>query len=475
MKILMVSSEVSPFAKTGGLGDVLGALPAALARLGDDVAVVLPKYRSVVLENPRRHPHTLYLVVGAATFTARIDEVVVDEARYFFVDCPPLYDRDGLYGDAAGIFPDNHIRYMALTQAVIAIARYIFRADLFHAHDWQGGLLPVLLKTALANDPVFFRARSIFTIHNLGYQGNFSPFATGELGLEQILYHPGGLEFYGQVSFMKAGIVWADAVTTVSPTYAREIQTPAQGFSMDGVLRDHAAKLSGILNGVDYSVWNPEVDHHLPAPYSSRNLWGKHLAKRALLAEMGLPDNESRPLIGIVSRFAYQKGLDLVGGIAPWLATQDVALAVLGSGDAGIEGMFLALAAQFPDRIAVRIGYDDGLSHRLEAGADMFVMPSRYEPCGLNQIYSLRYGTVPIVRATGGLADTVTPETGFLFDDFSASALQTAVEEALVAYRDPAAWRKRMTLGMVQDFSWDASAMAYRDLYQAHTTTTEFE
>lgn len=475
MKILMVSSEAAPFAKTGGLGDVLGALPAALARLGDDVAVVLPKYRSIALDNARRFPHTLYLAVGAMTIAAHIDEVVAGEARYFFVDCPPLYDRAGIYGDATGVFPDNHIRYMALTQAAIAIARYIFRPDIFHAHDWQAGLLPALLKTALAADPVFMRSRSVFTIHNLGYQGNFGPGVMSELGLDPVLFQPAGLEFYGQVSFMKAALVWSDAITTVSPTYAREIQTPEHGFSMDGVLRDHATKLTGILNGVDYSVWNPEADHNLPAVYSSRDLTGKRLAKRTLLAELGLPVDEARPLIGIVSRFAYQKGLDLVGAIGPWLATQDAALAVLGSGDAGTEAMFLSLAAEFPDRVAVRIGFNEGLSHRLEAGADMFLMPSRYEPCGLNQIYSLRYGTVPIVRATGGLADTVTPLTGFLFSDFSAAALEDAVGEALVAFRDPASWQKRMVLGMLQDFSWDASAAAYRELYQAHTTTTEFE
>lgn len=474
MKVLMVSSEAAPFAKTGGLGDVLGALPAALARLGDDVAVVLPKYDAPV-EGAHRLPHTLYLTVGGVTFPATLDEVVVEEVRYFLVDCPQLYQRGGIYGTGSGVFPDNHIRYMALTQAALSIARYIFRPDIFHAHDWQGGLLPALLKTSLAADPVFLHARSIFTIHNLGYQGNFGPGIMGELGLEPMLYQPTGLEFYGQVSFMKAGIVWSDAITTVSPTYAREIQTPEHGFGMDGVLRDHAAKLTGILNGVDYSVWNPEMDHHIPATYSSRDLSGKRLAKRSLLEEMGLPVDEARPLIGIVSRFAFQKGLDLVGDIAPWLMSQDISLAVLGSGDSGMEGMFLSLAALFPDRVAVRIGYNEALSHCVEAGSDMFLMPSRYEPCGLNQIYSLRYGTVPIVRATGGLADTVTPQTGFLFEDFSAHALQAAVADALTAFGDPASWRRRMVQGMLQDFSWDASAAAYRDLYQAHTTTTEFE
>jgi starch synthase len=324
------------------------------------------------------------------------------------------------------------------------------------------------------NDPAFFGTRVVFTIHNLGYQGNFSAGALRQVGMEDpALYHPEGLEFHGQVSFLKAGIVWSDAVTTVSPSYAREIQTPEYGFGMDGVLRAHSAKLSGILNGVDYGVWSPEVDRYLPAHYSAADLSGKRACKRAVLAELGLPQNETRPLLGIVSRFAHQKGLDLVADLGPWLAGQDAALVVLGSGDADLEAAFTGLARAFPDKIAVRLGYDEGLSHRIEAGADLFLMPSRYEPCGLNQIYSLRYGTVPVVRATGGLADSVDSSTGFLFEEFSAAALEGAITRALAAYAHREAWTARMLRGMGKDYSWAASARLYRELYQAHHTVTD--
>ncbi len=473
MRILHIASEATPFAKTGGLADVLGALPRACAALGDDVAVVLPKYASVKVEGARRVWHSLPVTIGAHLYTANIDEVILDEVLYFLVDCPPLYNRPGIYGDATGSFPDNHIRFAALTQAAVGIARHLFRADLFHCHDWQSGLLAPLLKSSLAMDPLFLHARTIFTIHNLGYQGNFGAETVTELGLDPMIYTPSGLEFWNQVSFMKGGIVWSDAVTTVSPTYAREIQTAEQGFGMDGVLRDHANKLTGILNGVDYAIWSPEVDPHTATHYSVSDLSGKLACKRALLAEMGLPANDGRPVIGIVSRFAEQKGLDLVGTIAEWLAEQDVAIVALGSGDAATEAMFRTLAATYPHKFAVRIGYDDGLSHRIEAGADMFLMPSRYEPCGLNQIYSLRYGTVPIVRATGGLADTVDSSTGFLFEEFSAEALQGALADALAAFPNRAAWNDRMVAGMTRDFSWNASALAYRDLYLAHRTVTD--
>jgi starch synthase len=465
MKILMVASEAAPFAKTGGLADVLGALPRALIELGDEVAVVLPKYQGVLAEGSRRVANDLTLTAGAASFRAQVDELNVDGVRYFFVDCPQLYHRAGIYGDNAGSFVDNHIRYTVLTKAALAIARYLFRADIFHAHDWQAGLLPLLLKTALAGDPTFLNARSLYTIHNLGYQGNFGPGAIADLGLDPANFHTEGFEFWGDVSFMKAGIVWADAVNTVSPTYAREIQTPEYGFGMDGVLRRHAAKLSGILNGVDYSIWSPEIDPYLRARYSATDLEGKRASKLAIQEEFELPRDPERPLIGIVSRFAEQKGLDLVTEIAPWIASQDVSLAVLGAGDADMQEAFRTLAAEFPGKISVRIGYAEALSHRVEAGADMFLMPSRYEPCGLNQIYSLRYGTVPIVRATGGLADTVDETTGFLFTPFTADALQASVADALAAFTNRDHWIDRMRAGMAKDFSWTASARAYRELF----------
>jgi len=463
VKILMVASEATPFAKTGGLADVLGSLPAALVRLGDEVGVVMPKYR--VAETSGAEPVWLAmpLRVGPRAYAVDIHRLIHRGVQYFFVDCPPLFDRAEIYGD----YPDNHIRFALLSQAALGIARHIFRPLVLHTHDWQGGLVAPYLRTTFAGDPTFYGIRTLLTIHNLGYQGNFPAAAFADLGLDPGLYHPGGLEFWNHVSYLKAGIVWSDAVNTVSPTYAREIQTPEYGFGMDDLLRVHSRKLSGILNGVDYEEWNPETGPYQAAPYSASDLSGKLASKKALLAEMGLPSDTSRPLIGIVSRFADQKGFELLEGIAAWVADQDVAMVALGSGQEKYEDMFRQMAALRPEKFAVRIGYDDGLSHRIVAGADMFLMPSQYEPCGLSQIYSLRYGTVPIVRATGGLEDTVDGSTGFKFVDYTPQALQAAIQQALDAFEKPGAWIARMRRGMAKDFSWDKSAAAYQRLMRS--------
>ena len=463
MKILMVASEATPFVKTGGLGDVLGSLPPALVRLGDEVGVVIPKYR--VTEAPGAEPVWLAmpLWVGPHHYPVDIYRLIHRGVHYFFVDCPPLYDRLEIYGT----YPDNHIRFAMLSQAALGIARHLFHPAVLHAHDWQAGLTAPYLRTTFAGDPTFFGLRTLLTIHNLGYQGNFPAAAFADLGLDPGLYNPGGLEFWNHVSYLKAGIVWSDAVNTVSPTYAREIQTPPYGFGMDDLLRTHSKKLSGILNGVDYEEWNPETGPYQVAHYSARDHSGKFASKKVLLAEVGLPVNTSRPLIGIVSRFADQKGFDLVEGIAPWLAEQDVAMIALGSGQKKYEDMFRKLAALRPEKFAVRIGYDDALSHRIEAGADMFLMPSQYEPCGLSQIYSLRYGTVPIVRATGGLDDTVDDATGFKFVEYTPDALQRAIQQALDAFEKPGSWIARMRRGMAKDFSWDTSAGEYQRLFRS--------
>lgn len=486
-RILMITSEAAPFVKTGGLADVLGSLPAALARRGEDVAVVLPRYAAVNamfeahaltgLDAPARVWNSMYLSVGPRSFAVAIDQWIRDGVRYFLVDCPPLYDRPGVYNEAGTDYSDNHIRFALLNQAALGIARNIFRPDIFHGHDWPAGLLAPYLRTRLANDPTFFGAKTILTIHNLGYQGNFPRRLFDDLGLDQSLFHPGGLELRGDVSFLKAGIVWSDAITTVSPAYSREIQTPEYGFGFDALLRGRADRLTGILNGVDYREWSPETDPHLATHYSAGDLSGKLAQKLALLREMGLPAKETgdssnlrgagRPLIGIVSRFADQKGFDLVAAIAPRLAGEDVSLVVLGSGEARFEEMFRSLARALPQKIAAHIGYDESLAHRIEAGADMFLMPSRYEPCGLNQIYSLRYGTVPIVRATGGLDDTVHVDTGFKFQEYAPEALWTAIRSALDAWRDHAGWEARMRRGMAEDFSWETSAARYQELYRS--------
>jgi starch synthase len=463
VKILMVTSEATPFAKTGGLADVLGSLPPALVRLGDEVGVVLPKYR--VAETGDAEPIWLAmpLWVGPHAYSVDIHRLLHRGVHYFFVDCPPLYDRLEIYGT----YPDNHLRFALLSQAALGIARNIFRPTVLHTHDWQAGLVAPYLRTTFASDPTFRGIRTLLTIHNLGYQGNFPAAAFADLGLDPGLYHPGGLEFWNHVSYLKGGIVWSDAVSTVSPTYAREIQTPEYGFGMDDLLRANARKLSGILNGVDYAEWNPETGPFQKTHYSARDLSGKLACKKALLGEVGLPLNTERPLIGIVSRFADQKGFKLLEGIADWLVEQDVAIVGIGSGQKDIEDLFRELCALRPDKFAVRIGYDDSMSHRIEAGADMFLMPSQYEPCGLSQIYSLRYGTVPIVRATGGLDDTVDENTGFKFTEYSAEALQDAIERALAAFADRDSWIERMRRGMAKDFSWDTSASDYQRLFRS--------
>jgi starch synthase len=460
----MVASEAAPFAKTGGLGDVLGSLPPALARLGDEVTVVLPRYHGMAVPRERIWDG-LPIQAGPYQYFAGIDQVIRQGVRYLFVDCPVLYDRAGIYSDGGGDYSDNHIRFAVLCQAALNVGRHIFRPEIFHAHDWQAGLLPVFLRENYSGDPSFFGTRSIFTIHNLGYQGYFPGAALGDLSLDRSLFHPEGLEFYGGVSFMKAGIVWADLVTTVSPTYAREIQTPEFGFNMDGLLLSRSSKLSGILNGADYNEWNPETDTYLPANYSAGDLSGKQACKLDLLRQMHLLSDPGRPVIGVVSRLAHQKGMDLTAEVVPRLVDRGAAVVVLGSGDPGLEGAFRWLTSAYPDSVAARIGYSEGLAHRIEAGADIFLMPSRYEPCGLNQIYSLRYGTVPVVRATGGLEDTVNDSTGFKFHPLSADGLAGAAFTAVDAYLDRDAWTNRMRLGMSKDFSWDASAREYHRLY----------
>jgi starch synthase len=464
-RVLMVAPEAAPFVKTGGLGDVMGSLPAALARRGEEVAVVLPRYRVARLDSSRRISNEMVLHLGHRQFVVAIDQADHNGVCFFLIDCPPLYDRAGIYDEGGVEYADNHIRFGLLNQAALSIARNIFQPGILHGHDWQAGLLAPYLRTG-PTDPTLSSVKCVLTIHNLGYQGNFPPSALGDLGLDRALLRPDGIEFFGRVSLLKAGIVWSDAITTVSPTYAREIQTPEYGFGFDGLLRSRAHALSGILNGVDYSGWNPETDPHIRAHYSAGDLSGKRASKLALLEEMGLPLDTARPLIGIVSRFAAQKGFDLLAGIAAELAGENMAMVVLGSGERRLEEMFRSLAAARPDKFAVRVGHDEVLAHRIEAGSDMFLMPSHYEPCGLSQMYSLRYGTVPIVRATGGLEDTVDEETGFKFREYTPQALLGAIRAALHAWQDHDTWPARMRRGMAKDYSWDASAARYVEIYR---------
>jgi starch synthase len=462
----MVSSEAAPFAKTGGLADVVGSLPSALRSFGDDVAVVIPRYASIDLKTAHRVWDHLPVQFGPVSFPVSIYQAPADYPVYL-VDCPPLYERKGFYGESGMDYPDNHIRFAVFCRAALGIARVLFRTDIFHCHDWQTGLLPTYLRTAYATDPTFFGCRTLFTIHNLGYQGLFPKTALAEVALDPAVYRPDGMEFFGQVSYIKAGIQFADGLSTVSPTYAREIQTPEFGFGLDGALRARAAVLTGILNGADYADWNPQSDPFIPARYSSADLAGKATCKRQLLAEFGLPaDAMDRPLLGIVSRFTRQKGFDILAEVAAQIVAEDVYLVALGTGDPEFEDFFRLMQQEHPGRIAARIGFDNPLAHRIEAGADIFLMPSHYEPCGLNQMYSLRYGTVPVARATGGLDDTIEEGTGFKFAGYTGEALLAAVQAAVLAFADREAWQSMMRRGMSKDFSWKAPAAAYADLYR---------
>jgi starch synthase len=463
----MVSSEAAPLAKTGGLGDVVGALPAALAESSDEAAVLIPRYGSIDLKGLRRVFDFVPIHFGAARYDASIYQAPA-EHPFYLLDCPPLYAREGgLYGESGVDYPDNHVRFAALARGALAVARGLFKTDIFHCHDWQAGLVPAYLRSTFAGDPTFFGSRTLFTIHNLGYQGLFPKSVMPEVALEAGLFRPDALEFFGNISYIKGGIALADALNTVSPTYAREIQTPEYGFGLDGALQARSGALTGILNGVEYRDWNPETDPHIPAHYSPRDLSGKRECKRRLLAELGLPAEAlDRPLLGIVSRFTRQKGADLIAEAAADLFAQDVYLAALGNGEKEYEEFFATLPRRFPGRAAVRIGFDNGLAHRIEAGADMFLMPSHYEPCGLNQIYSLKYGTVPVVRATGGLDDTIDTETGFKFTEYTGAAFAEAARSAISAFAGQSAWTEMMLRGMAKDFSWKRSAAEYSALYR---------
>jgi len=475
MKILMVASEAVPFSKTGGLADVVGALPQALSALGHDLGVVLPLYRMTKLENPATVFDSLTVPVGPQVHFPAVRTLTRDGVKFYFVDSPVFFDRAALYGTPAGDYPDNAERFALFCRGAVEIAQLHFRPYVFHCHDWQSALVPVLLRSVYSRSPAASRPPVLFTIHNLGYQGLFHPDVLSQIGLPAGLFTIDGLEFYGKVNLLKGGLVFSDAINTVSRGYAREIQTEELGFGLDGLLRHRSAVVSGILNGVDYAQWDPSTDKHLAAGFGPGRLAGKRQCKQDLLAAFKMPEaNADRPLIGIVSRLTVQKGADLIAQVAEELMAEDLALVVLGSGEKAYEELMASLARRFPDKVGVRIAYDDALAHKIEAGADMFLMPSRYEPCGLNQIYSLKYGTVPVVRATGGLDDTVEDfdpatgaGTGFKFREYTGEAMMEAIRRALQAFQAPAQWKKLMANGMAQDYSWGASAAQYARLYES--------
>lgn len=480
MRTLFVTSEAFPLIKTGGLADVSGSLPAALRNLGEDVRLLMPGYRQVLdkLRAPRVLLELDWLpVVGKATLIA--GEMPDTGVPVMAIACPSLYERDGgPYLDPEGReWLDNPLRFGILSRvaALLGSTRSPLATwipDIVHFNDWQGGLTPAFMH--YSGVPC---AKSVLGIHNLAFQGNCAEEWIGKLGLPYHAYHINGLEYYGQLSFLKAGIYYADSITTVSPTYAREIQTVEFGFGLEGLLTSRARDIRGILNGIDTNEWNPAADPHLPHAYSSDDLEPRNLNKQALQQELGLVPDMHAALLGVVSRLTNQKGLDLFLECALPLLQQGCQIALLGGGEPALEHGFWQLAAAYPQQVSVNVGYNEALSHRIMAGSDIFIMPSRFEPCGLNQMYGLRYGTPPVVRRTGGLADSVCDTdtaslkqgtaTGFVFDQADADTLLQTIQRAIHHFRNQADWRKIQLNGMARDLGWDNSARAYRDIYKS--------
>ena len=464
MKVLFISSEVAPFSKTGGLADVSAALPKALSQRGLDVLTVTPLWPVVPREGLEPAGSvTLQFPFGPVTLTLH------KRGSFLFLEQPQFFDRENIYGEN-----DDHRRFAIFSMgALVAAQRLGFQPDIVHANDWPSGLVPLALARGFSTSSLK-RARSVFTIHNLAYTGSFNKAVMGDLGLPWDLFTADGIEFHDHVSYLKAGLVYADALTAVSPTYAREIQTPAFGEGLDGLLRRRSGVLKGILNGIDIEEWDPMADPHLAAKFSAEDLAGKEACTRALLDRVKLKVNGKKkrpPVFGTVGRLAAQKGVELLIGALPGVLDRGALAIVIGTGEDRYVTALQELQQRYPSNLHVHIGFDEKLAHQLEAGSDFFVMPSRYEPCGLNQMYSLRYGTVPVVRATGGLEDTVVDlslpnATGIKFHDYSAHALFDALERALQLWADPRALEEVRRRGMTQDFSWGQAAAKYEALYQ---------
>lgn len=477
MRLLFVSSEVYPFAKTGGLADVSEALPRALANLGTDIRILMPAYACVLRQVSRAQPIAdLSGILGVACARLLSARLPGSDIPVWLADAPELYDREGLYQDSSGQdWPDNARRFAFLSHVAarigLATLEPLWQPQVIHANDWHAGLVPLLVSAHQGPRPA-----SVFTMHNLAFQGIFGPEVVPQLDLPEGSFSPEGAEYYGKISLLKAGICRADSLTTVSPTYAREILTAEYGFGLDGILRARAADLRGILNGADYGIWDPAHDPFLAANYDSARLNGKKLCKAALQHELGLVADPEVPLLTFISRMTEQKMADVLLELLPRLAAQGLQLCVLSDGDHDLERRFREVASAHAGTFAVRIGYEEPLAHRMHAGADLLLAPARFEPCGLTQIYAMRYGTVPVVRATGGLADTVVDTsrttisdgtaTGFVFAEPSAADLDAAITRAVAFFREPLAWRRLQLNDMKQDFSWNRSAAIYYSLYQ---------
>ncbi|MGB0065342.1 MAG: glycogen synthase GlgA [Terracidiphilus sp.] len=478
MNIAFVASECAPLVKTGGLADVVGALPRELAKLGHKITVYLPLYariRRQIADEPKYAARSITIPFRYYNrFVGVIDGGTRDGVNYLFIDCPELFDRAELYGAAGVDYTDNAERFALFCRAVLEASKLLDVPDVFHVHDWQAALIPVYLRTTYASDPALLSAATVLTIHNAAYQGTFPPKTTEELLFPWDLFTMDKVEQFDHFNFLKGGIVFSDQLTTVSRKYADEIQTAEFGEQLEGVLHGRAADLHGILNGVDYAQWNPAVDRYLAAHFTPQNLDGKRICRADLLHAFGLENvGEATPVIGIVSRLATQKGFGILAQIAEELAERDLAVVALGTGEPFYENLFRGWAFRHPASVGVQIRYDEALAHKIEAGADMFLMPSRYEPCGLNQIYSLKYGTVPIVRATGGLDDTIEEwnakkgtGTGFKFAGYEPADLLVEIDRALEAFQDKESWVNLMRNGMAQDYGWLGSAKEYVRVYE---------
>ena len=484
LKILLASSEVAPFAKTGGLADVCAALPVALEHLGHEVTVIMPAFRSALQYDRqiRKTDYQLSVPIKSQTLRAQVlcSNLPDSNVTLLLIDYPPYFDRHGLYRDEHQDYPDNCERFTFFSRAVLQVLTQLSDSiDILHCNDWQTGLIPAFLKLELNNKSRFQSLASLFTIHNLAYQGLFSQHDMPVTGLDWQFFNWQQMEYYGKLNLLKTGIVFADGLNTVSPTYALEIQTPELGCGLDGLLRERSHVLEGILNGIDQRTWNPKTDPHLCCNYDADN-WqdGKAKAKSALQEAVGLPPAPGSLMIGVIGRLSTQKGWDILTPVIErWANTREVQWVILGTGDSHFQQKLEDLGRNHPQKVAVRLEFSEACAHQIEAGADLFLMPSHYEPCGLNQLYSLRYGTVPLVRQTGGLADTVvdtTAETlateranGFSFHAATAAALEETLERASQTYqRQPDTWRQIVANGMAQDWSWERSARAYEQLYK---------
>lgn len=484
--VLFVSSEVEPFAKTGGLADVSGALPQVIKDLGHEVRVMLPKYASISERKFKIHDvlrlKEIEIPIGRRIERASIKSSILSNTKgkvqVYLLANDNLFGRDGLYTnpDTKKDYPDNDERFIFFARGVLeTLKRLDWQPDIIHCNDWQSGLIPAYLKTLYKNDKFFEGTKTVFTVHNMAYQGSFPYSSFEKSGLPKEVFNPEGVEFWGNFNFMKAGLVYANVITTVSEKYAEEVRTSDEyGCGMSGILQKRKNALYGIVNGIDYSVWNPEIDELTPFKYDPKNLDGKYENKKVLLEKFNLEYNERIPVIGVISRLADQKGFDLIGQIIDEMMKLDIQFVLLGTGEKKYHELFESIHKKFPRKTGILLGFNNEVAHLIEAGSDMFLMPSRYEPCGLNQLYSLKYGTVPIVRATGGLEDTIEDfdpatgkGTGFKFQKYISAELLKTIQRAVKGYEDKNLWKKLIKNGMAKDFSWEASAKKYINLYKS--------